>query len=82
MFGAYWCSHCFNQKQELGKEAYEKGLVNYVECAKDGVNSEFLFCRQMNIPGYPTWEIDGQLYPGEKTVEELEKLLSLIEKKK
>lgn len=24
------------------------------------------------LPGYPTWEIGGQLYPGEKGISELE----------
>jgi hypothetical protein len=76
MFGAYWCSHCYNQKQALGKEAYDRGLVEYVECAKDGSQSQFRFCREKDVPGYPTWEIDGKLYPGEKSVEELERLLT------
>lgn len=76
MFGAYWCSHCFNQKQTLGSEAYEKGLVDYIECSKDGFQSQAALCKLRDVPGYPTWEIDGQLFPGEKSVEELEKLLA------
>ena len=26
----------------------------------------------MQVPGYPTWEIGGELYPGEKSIEALE----------
>ena len=28
------------------------------------------------IPGYPTWEISGKLYPGEKTLPELADILN------
>ena len=76
-YGAYWCSHCFNQKQELGKEAFAK--VEYIECDKEGVNSQKNLCRAKKIPGYPTWELNGQLFPGEKTIEELEKVVSDVE---
>lgn len=26
------------------------------------------------MPGYPTWEINGALYPGEKSIEQLEEI--------
>lgn len=29
MYGAYWCTHCFNQKELLGQQAMAK--VKYVE---------------------------------------------------
>jgi hypothetical protein len=29
------------------------------------------------VPGYPTWEINGELYPGEKSIEELEEISHL-----
>ena len=73
MYGAYWCSHCNNQKQEFGMEATK--LLTYVECDKDGANSQNSLCREKKIPGYPTWEIGGKLYPGEKDLEELESIL-------
>lgn len=79
MYGAFWCSHCNNQKQELGIEAAK--LFEYVECAKDGINSQYAICKEEKIPGFPTWEIKGELYPGEKNLSELEKLLTDIEKK-
>ena len=73
MFGAFWCSHCFDQKMALGKEAFSK--VQYIECAKDGVNSQTAFCKEKDVPGYPTWEIGGKLFPGEQELEELEVII-------
>lgn len=74
MFGAYWCSHCLDQKEALGVEAF--GQLSYVECAKEGAANDFKLCRQLGVPGYPTWQIGGKLFPGEKSVEELGRLLS------
>ena len=36
MYGAFWCSHCFDQKQDFGKEAMAD--FPYVECYPDGVH--------------------------------------------
>ena len=36
-----------------------------------------LFCLQLK--GYPTWEIRGQQFPGEKSLEELERVLDDVE---
>ena len=77
MYGAYWCSHCFNQKQALGLEA--KAKFAYIECDKEGKNSQYDMCKSKKIPGYPTWEIQGNYYPGEKSVQELGALLTKIE---
>lgn len=77
MFGAFWCSHCNNQKQELGVQTV--GLYKYVECDKDGANTDYKLCREKKIAGYPTWEIKGNFYPGEKDISELETLLTEIE---
>jgi uncharacterized membrane protein len=79
MYGAYWCSHCFNQKQELGIEACH--VIPYIECDKEGKDSQFAACKQKKVPGYPTWEIAGQLFPGEKTLDELTNLLNKLEAK-
>lgn len=72
MYGAYWCTHCYDQKQRLGKKAFNR--IGYIECDKGGFNSQYKLCREMRIPGYPTWEIDGELYPGELPLDDLEKL--------
>lgn len=76
MFGAFWCSHCFDQKMSLGKEAFKR--VQYVECAKDGVNSQTQLCKERKVPGYPTWEIGGKLFPGEQELDELEEIVQKV----
>jgi glutaredoxin len=68
MYGAYWCPHCADQKAIFNDAA---GLLPYVECAADGENAQPELCQQRGIQGYPTWEIDGQLYPGVKSLDEL-----------
>ena len=73
MFGAYWCSHCYEQKQRLGMEAYRN--VQYFECSKEGLNSKADMCKEKKIPGYPTWEINGNLYPGDMYLDELEDII-------
>jgi hypothetical protein len=35
MYGAYWCTHCYDQKQVLGYEVTDKYL-EYIECDKKG----------------------------------------------
>jgi uncharacterized membrane protein len=47
MYGAYWCSHCFNQKQNLGKEAFE--MVDYVECDKNGFDNQYPLCKEKKV---------------------------------
>jgi uncharacterized membrane protein len=74
MYGAFWCSHCYDQKQTLGLPAFQS--IQYIECSRDGYQSQADQCRERNIPGYPTWEINGELYPGEQTLEELQQIIS------
>jgi len=73
MFGAFWCSHCYDQKERLGKQAMSK--IPYIECSRDGVNSQNQLCKEREVPGYPTWEIGGKLYPGEMELDELEDII-------
>lgn len=73
MFGAYWCSHCYAQKQLFGADAFAR--IRYVECARDGVASQAALCREKQLPGYPTWEINGELYPGEADLAGLQAIL-------
>ncbi|MGB7058432.1 MAG: protein disulfide isomerase family protein [Geitlerinemataceae cyanobacterium] len=69
VFGAYWCPHSRNQKAKFGKEAFES--IDYVECDPRGENSRPQLCQDEEIRGYPTWKINGQLYPGDRSLEEL-----------
>jgi len=75
MYGAWWCSHCAGQKETLGAEAMGEGGF-YVECSPDGAGAENERCVAAGVKGYPTWEVGGQLFPGEKDLSELEEMLS------
>ena len=72
MYSAYWCPHCHEQKQLLGKEATSK--LRIVECAQDGQNSEQTLCKQRKIDAFPTWEIGGRLDSGVKSLKQLAEL--------
>lgn len=78
LYGAFWCSHCYDQKEAFGKEAFSK--IAYVECSKDGYNQQNALCKEKNVPGYPTWSIAGNLYPGEQALEELEEIVQAAKK--
>ena len=73
MYGAFWCSHCFEQKQVFGKEAMKD--FPYVECFpagyKKGMEQEKV-CESADVRGYPTWVINGERIEGDQTLEELE----------
>ena len=74
-YGAYWCSHCYDQKQSLGSSFYK--YVDYVECAPDGQGFKKNTCDVVNgkkIKGYPTWVIGGDVYEGQQTLEELQRI--------
>lgn len=47
MYGAYWCSHCQNQKALFG-DAFK--YVPYVECTENEK-----LCTSKGIQGFPTW---------------------------
>lgn len=72
LYGAFWCSHCFEQKQMFGAEAAK--ILDYVECYptgyRKGVKMEKA-CKDANIQGFPTWVINGQVLSGEKIFAEL-----------
>ena len=68
MYGAYWCPYCADQK-DLFQQAADR--VPYVECAADGDNAQPDLCQQKGIQAYPTWEIDGQLHLGLKSLNDL-----------
>ncbi len=68
-YSAYWCPHCHEQQELFGKEAVSKLLL--VECAPDGVNSQTELCKEKEIEGFPSWEINGKIEAGVKSLEEL-----------
>lgn len=74
-YGAFWCPHCYEQKQLFGKEAFDK--VTYIECAdENNPRVQTPACQAAGIRSYPTWEINGELTPG---VQELDRLAELTE---
>jgi len=49
--------------------------INYIECAEeDNPRAQTQACQEAGISGYPTWDINGQKYPGEQTLEGLASL--------
>jgi hypothetical protein len=53
MYGAYWCPHCTEQKEEFGKSFR---YVNYVECAIKGSREMTPACKAAGVQHYPTWQ--------------------------
>lgn len=47
MYGTFWCSHCFNQKQALGEEAMR--ALTYIECDKAGAGSQHQLCMDRKV---------------------------------
>ncbi|MDG2991312.1 vitamin K epoxide reductase family protein [Candidatus Synechococcus calcipolaris G9] len=72
MYGAYWCSHCHDQKQLFGKEAAKQ--IPYIECDANGKDPQVELCQAKAIRGYPTWEINEQMYSGSRPLTELGQL--------
>ncbi len=68
-YGAYWCSHCQSQKSYFGAAAAAK--LPYVECARDGENSQRELCKTKDIKMFPTWVINGKNIPGAKSLKDL-----------
>ncbi|NCO75976.1 MAG: hypothetical protein GW795_05600 [Cyanobacteria bacterium] len=72
MYSAYWCPHCYEQKQLFGKEAFKE--VGKVECDPKGVSPAPQKCVDAKIRAFPTWIIDGKIYEGVQDLEKLAKL--------
>jgi uncharacterized membrane protein len=72
MYGAYWCSHCQDQKELFGQQAAK--LIPYIECAPDGTDSKTAICQSAGIEGFPTWEAKGQKVSGTQSLQDLANL--------
>lgn len=74
MYGAFWCSHCSEQKQMFGREAAK--LLDYVECYPDGfkkgtdISQE---CKAAKLESFPMWVINGQVLKGYQEFPDLAK---------
>lgn len=68
-YGAFWCSHCQNQKKLFGSSSEH---LPYIECSTADGRQQLDVCKKKNITGYPTWEFnDGSRVSGEMTLEKL-----------
>jgi len=72
LYTAYWCPHCHSQKERFGKEAVSQ--LDVIECDRRGVKPQTQLCLDKKIKGYPTWEIGGKFYGGNRTLENLAEL--------
>lgn len=62
MYGAYWCSHCQEQKKKFGDAVNQ---VPYIECSLPDGKGVNQLCIDAGIKGYPTWILgDGQKIEG------------------
>lgn len=66
---AWWCPHCHEQKQLFGKEAYK--LIAHIECDPRGKDPRPDLCQAAKIEGFPTWQINGKLYPNVQSLKNL-----------
>ncbi|TKY70280.1 Thiol-disulfide oxidoreductase LTO1 [Spatholobus suberectus] len=72
MYGAFWCSHCLEQKEMFGREAAKQ--LDYVECFPEGYRTGTKMiksCIDAKLEGFPTWIINGQVLSGEQELSEL-----------
>jgi len=72
VYTAYWCPHCHDQKQSFGKQAVSQ--LEVIECDQRGVKPQRQLCTDKKIRAYPTWEIGGKFYEGDRTLDELANL--------
>ena len=72
MYSAYWCPHCHDQKQLFGKEAVKE--LKIVECADDGKDNQYELCQKKGIGGFPSWEINGEIFSGTRELNDLAKM--------
>lgn len=69
MYAAYWCGYCRRQRELFGPEAVEQ--LEIVECDPRGTNPQVDRCRAAQVGSFPTWEINGQTYPGMRSLNDL-----------
>lgn len=71
-YGASWCGSCRRQTRMFGASA---DRLPYVECSPQGRGGPMAReCAAAGVSSYPSWEINGLLYPGIQTPEELAQL--------
>eukprot|EP00262_Sarcandra_glabra_P014549 TRINITY_DN427_c0_g1_i1.p1 TRINITY_DN427_c0_g1~~TRINITY_DN427_c0_g1_i1.p1 ORF type:complete len:355 (-),score=47.14 TRINITY_DN427_c0_g1_i1:552-1616(-) len=79
MYGAFWCSHCMEQKEMFGQEAAK--ILDYVECYPNGLKKGIPAakeCVDAGIDGFPTWVIKDQVLNGEQELTELARVSGFV----
>ncbi|MDP3989907.1 MAG: hypothetical protein Q8Q01_01745 [archaeon] len=72
MYGAYWCSHCAEQKKIFGSSWGEFKDKGYIECSLPNAAGQTDECNVAGIKSYPTWEFaDGSRISGVMPLEQL-----------
>lgn len=72
-YGAFWCPHCQEQKQEFGKSVSK---LPYVECSTSDGQRQTQVCIDQGIRSYPTWVFPSA---GTSTPERVERVMTLAE---
>lgn len=68
-YGAFWCSHCQNQKKAFGTVADK---LPYVECSPPSGEGVEQICVDNEVSAYPTWVFsDGSREVGELSMRQL-----------
>jgi glutaredoxin len=68
MYGTETCPYCVKQKNLFGDSFI---YVNYIDCQKNPQEC-------VGLSGVPTWKINGKLYPGLKSLEQLSELSGCV----
>jgi hypothetical protein len=68
MYGAYWCTHCQDQKAMFG-DSWQ--YTNYIECGVVNSNGQTEVCRAAGVTSYPTWDFNGTRVLGTLTLAQL-----------
>ena len=69
-YSVHWCPYCHKQNQLFGKKA--ASILRIVECEPNGKINKL--CKQKGIIGYPSWEINGIIESGIKSLDVLAEL--------
>ncbi|HVM76925.1 MAG TPA: hypothetical protein VMU07_02105 [Candidatus Paceibacterota bacterium] len=70
-YGAWWCPHCHNQKNEFGDAAQ---FLPYIECSTPDGGHQTQVCIDAGIKNYPTWVFpDGSTTTGETALDVISK---------
>ncbi|PZV10710.1 MAG: hypothetical protein DCF22_16010 [Leptolyngbya sp.] len=68
LYTTYWCPYCQRQQALFGSAVAK---LQVLECDPKGDNAHPEQCAQVQVSSYPTWQMNGQLYRGLRSREEL-----------